>query len=158
LQAIMRRPLIAALAALLLAPAAAGAAEPATGHVSADKPVQRWSGEVNSTFVHFVPGMQRGQCPPVFCDRFELDVRETGTLTLQVNSPGSAQFVDMVVTRPGGTVEVFDGDDQSTMNKETFEDAEVGIWKVAIWNNSVPVVFDGFYSGRADLKVPETEE
>lgn len=65
-------------------------------------------------------------------------------------------FVDMVVTTPDGDTTVFEGDGDSTTNTQIYEDAAVGTWKVAIWNNALPCPPGrGQYTGRATLEVPQ---
>lgn len=151
----MRLLAAAALAAALAVPATATASSPESGEVSKDKLVQKWTGQVTSTFVHLlVPNYQRTRCDAPFCDQITLQVKDTGTLTLHLSAPDSASFVDMRVTKPDGEILVFDGNAEETTNTQVFEAAETGTWKVAIFDNSLYGLDAGDYSGRATLVLP----
>lgn len=151
----MRLPLAAATAALaLLVPGTALAATPATGEVSKDKSTQKWSGQATSSFVQFVPTVEDTRCDAPFCDEHTLEVKDSGKLTLVLNSPDSAMFVDMRVTTPDGEVTVFGGNDTEKVHTEVFDDAAVGTWKIAIYNNALAGLNTGDYTGKATLVVP----
>jgi hypothetical protein len=143
-----------ALAAGLAAPAAAAASEPATSELSEERLKTAWSGTVTSTFVQFVPNIQQTRCDQPFCDSHTFELKAKGDLAITVSSPGSASFVDLVLTTPDGQTTVYSGNEEDTTNKVVVPKAPVGTYKVAIWNNALPVLFDGSYLGRAELKLP----
>jgi hypothetical protein len=152
----MRIVVAAVTAALLsLAVPAAQAAEPATGEVSASKVVQSWSG-----VAYGYPGkllapldlQNHATCTQTLCDSFSLTVKDAGHLKVGLIAPASAEYVDVLVTKPDGTTEYLYGNDKDDFQEIVYEDAQTGTYSFDIWPNELPGPFyDGHYSGTAEL-------
>jgi hypothetical protein len=147
---------IGAVAAALLAPAAQ-AAEPSTGYVGADRLSQAWSGEAYGQPFKGLPELQQ-RCDAPFCDEFTLEVRDVGRLTILANVPDSAQFVDLEVLRPDGVTERIDGNEEDDFAKLEIPAAAKGRYRIRVWPNKLPVLYQPQYTGSAKLVLPPPPE
>ena len=156
----MRMSSVAAvLAALTVAVPAASAATPAEGEVSAADPRTSWSGEAYGQPFKFGPEFQTHElCIAPFCDSFALTVADAGNLRVNLNAPGSAGYVDVLVTHPDGTTEFLTGTETETSHVLTYENAPTGTYLFDIWPNELPVAYSGVIRGDAELCVAPMDE
>lgn len=149
----MRSSIALGLAGLaLLTPAAAQAADPETGYVDKDRLSQVWSGD--SYGQPFKTAMLQEDCVSPFCDEFTLDVRHTGTLTILANVPDSAQYVDMEVLRPDGGADRIEGNETDDFAKIIYNKVPLGQYRVRVWANKLPALYEPGYTGSAKLVLP----
>ena len=152
-------PVAAALAALTVAVPAAHAADPATGEVSATHLVQSWSGVAYGYPGKLAPFLQTHQfCISPGCDSFSLDVKDAGHLKVNLVAPGSAQYVDVLVTKPDGTTEFLQGSDPGIEQEVIYKNAAKGTYLFDIWPNELPVAYSGDYNGTAELCLDKFSE
>jgi hypothetical protein len=149
----MRIVLAAATAALLsLAVPAAHAADPATGEVNATKLTTSWSGVSYGYPFKAIPGTQTHEfCINPGCDSFTLTVKDAGHLKVNLVAPGSAQYVDVLVTKPDGSTEFLQGSDPGIEQEVIYKNAQNGTYFFDIWPNELPVAYNGQYNGTAEL-------
>ena len=150
----MRIVAAAALAALTIAVPAAQAAEPATGEVSATHLSQSWSGEAYGYpgKLLSIAGMQNHEtCSMTLCDSFTLEVKDAGHLKLYLIAPGSAEYVDVLITKPDGSTEFLQSEEAGDSDEVVYENAAKGTYTVDIWPNEFPGGYNGQYSGTAEL-------
>jgi hypothetical protein len=155
------RIVTAAVAAALLAFAvpAAQAATPETGEASAANPVVSWSGEAYGYPGKLTLMMQTHEyCELLLCDSFTLTVKDPGHLKVDMIAPGSAQYVDVLVTFPDGTTEFLDGNGTDVGHEMMYPDAQAGTYMFDIWPNEFPVGYNGQYNGTAELCVKPLSE
>ena len=142
----------AGLAALVVAAPAAHASEPATGEVSATHLAQSWSGTSYGYPFKIIPGTQTHEyCIAPACDSFTLNVKDAGHLKVNLTAPTSAQFVDVLVTKPDGSTEFLQGSDPGISQEVVYENAATGTYMFDIWPNELPVAYSGAYNGTAEL-------
>jgi hypothetical protein len=147
----------AVAAATTIAVPAATAATPATGQVSAADTTVSWTGEAYGQPFKFGPDFQtHANCIAPFCDTFTLTVADAGVVRVNLGAPGSAGYVDILVTHPDGTTEFLEGTETETAREILLEDAS-GDYAFDIWPNEIYGVYDGNVRGSAEL-CPATQE
>src|SRR5689334_21225530 len=148
----MRTVLAAAVAALLLSVPAAQAAEPATGEVSATHLAESWSGQAYGYPGKLAPFLQTHEfCIAPGCDSFSLDVKDAGHLKVALVAPGSAQYVDVLVTKPDGSTEFLQGSDPGIEQEVIYKNSAKGTYLFDIWPSVLLVAYSGDYNGSAEL-------
>jgi hypothetical protein len=141
----------AALAALTFAVPAA-ASTPAEGEVSAAQPKTSWSGEAYGQPFKFGPSFQTHDlCIAPFCDTYTLTVADPGALQVFLNAPGSAGYVDVLVTKPDGATEFLEGVETEVSHTIVYRTAQTGAYTFDIWPNEIYGVYDGRVTGAAEL-------
>lgn len=149
--AVGMRMLVAAAAAALTLGSSAHAATPAQGEVSAAQPKVSWSGEAYGQPMKTPWTQTHELCISPFCDSFALNVKEPGALRVYLNAPGSAQYVDVLVTLPDGSTELLAGNDADDFQEIVYRKAAAGTYLFDIWPNEIIGVYDGLYNGDAEL-------
>jgi hypothetical protein len=149
----MRIALAAAtIAAMTAAVPAADAATPSQGEVGNAQLTQSWSGEAYGQPMKLGSDVQTHQlCINPFCDSFTLTVRDPGALRVTLTAPGSAAYVDVLVTEPDGTETFITGDDTAVSQELTYKTAALGAYTFDIWPNEIYGLYNGQYSGDATL-------
>jgi hypothetical protein len=149
----------AALAALTsLAAPAAQAATPASGEVTAAAPLTSWSGEAYGQPFKLGSDFQTHDlCIAPFCDTYTLTVKDPGALRITMIAPGSASYVDVLVTKPDGTTEFLEGADGEVAHEIIYKNAAIGPYTFDIWPNEIIGAYDGQYNGDAELCAAPTE-
>lgn len=160
----------AAIAALTVAAPSASGATPAAGEVSATQLTQSWTGEAYGQPMKLGEDFQTHDlCIAPFCDSFALTVKDPGALRVNLVAPGSAGYVDVLVTFPDGTTEFLAGTEAEVAHEITYRTAAVGTYLFDIWPNRLYGLYNGSYNGDATLcpaptpfkdcfPVPEEEE
>lgn len=141
-----------AVAATAVAAPGAFASTPASGHVDADRLVHAWTGEAYGQ--PFKVRDLQERCDAPFCDEHTVTVRTPGALTLVLDAPDSAGFVDVEVVLPDGTIDFYGGSETETRAEVVYPKAAPGAYRVRVWPNMLPAFFDPAYSGKATLKLP----
>ena len=141
--------MIVVTAALLAAPAAAQAATPESGKLTADKPVVTWSGEAASfplTLTNLLLELRPCETSTGTCDEFTLDLATQDKLTIYARSSALTQ---MEVEEPDGTRTFqMSGAANGDPEQMVFPNAKPGQYVVRIWQNAPAATS---YTGRAAL-------
>ena len=167
----MRRPIVTLAAlALLASPAAAGAAEPEAGTVSAASPKVQWTGTLQNPYLlhnlYNYEGATLGAagtlpCEAPMCDTFTLDVADGGVdLLLELASEQSPD-ISLRVQDPSGTWTYYDGwSDGAPVTKVRLKKAPKGTYVINVVarvfgsTNPTAVQDTAEYKGSAALLVP----
>src|SRR4051812_3648319 len=108
----MRRLMLAPLAALLLLPAAASAATPDKGTVSAASPKVTWKGTLEHPYAdHLAYNYEPSgtlPCDAPQCDTFTLDVADSADLAIVVQSEQTPDM-SLRIQKPDGSWTYYDG-------------------------------------------------
>ena len=146
----------AGLAAVALVAPTAQASEPASGEVSATHLTQSWTGEAYGEPMNLMEQTKtHALCVQPFCDTFSLTVKDVGHLKVHIDAPGSADFVDVLITKPDGSTERLAGAEGSTSQEVVYENADKGTYMFDVWTNAIAVVFNGTVNGLAELCIDD---
>lgn len=152
----------AAVALVLLAPAAAQAASPEKATVTPTAPEASWTGTSSAfvtNYVRFFGGTETVGCERALgCDVFTLTVEEGGKLEIEVTEDDGTGYVDLTVRQPDGQVfeTVGEADVSSTFARSK---APAGTYTIEVQNDDLmaPLGNDGAYTGEVllnDGKLP----
>jgi hypothetical protein len=148
----------AVIAATTVLVPVASAAEPAHGEVSAADTTVAWTGEAYGQPLKLGEELQTHElCIAPFCDSFTLSVKDPGRLRVDMVAPGSAGYVDVLVTRPDGSTEFITGSETEVAHRIDIDDAATGDYLFDIWPNELYGVYDGRVRGSAEL-CPATQD
>jgi hypothetical protein len=164
----MRRLILAPLAALLLLPAAASAADPEKAAVSASSPKATWSGTLehpypfHNAFNYEPTAGTTGSmpCEAPGCDTFTLDVASQADLTIVVQSEQTSEM-SLRVQNPAGEWTYVDGwSDGAKPTTYKVKKAATGPYVINVVarvfgsTNPTAVEDTADYTGSATLAVP----
>ena len=133
----------------------AQAAEPASGTLSDAAPSLQWSGEAGgygTSVVADINGQFPEPCEQPNCDTFDLELKDSGDLTVTLRTNEGA-FMTMEVEDPSGTITYNGGSEDSDTTTIKLKKAKTGKYIVRAMTNNTPAEEHG-YTGVATLGSP----